>query len=515
MNDARAPRRRRVFGYALALAAVALFGAAPATAFPGLNGKIAFSTFRDGNYETYGMSADGTGVANISNHPDFDYGPAWSPDGSRIAFRTNRDDTTEIYVMSANGTGATRLTTNTAWDGEPAWSPDGTRIAFTSERDGNREIYVMNADGTGQVDLTNNAAGQDQKPAWSPDGAKIAFWTTRAPGGDEEVYVMNSDGSGQTNLTPDPNISTDFQPSWSPDGSKIAFVSFRDGNGEIYEMHADGSAQTRVTTNTSLDYNPTWAPDGTALAFGSLRDGNWEIYRMNPDGTAQTNLTNNPADDEVPDWQPAFRGYPRPAGASPVYAPLVIAFKPCEAPDRVHATPLAGASCSAFSQTSDQLTGGTIDANGKAVKFQGFVRLKVLTGNPATPADEADVKLTMNMVDVRRQSDLEDYTGETQVQMSLRLTDRANGTGAGAFPAGTTTGIVLAVTTPCVATADTTVGSTCDIATTADSVIPGAVAEGKRAVWQMGQVQVLDGGPDGLASTPDNNVFAVQGLVAP
>jgi hypothetical protein len=31
----------------------------------------------------------------------------------------------------------------------------------------------------------------------------------------------------------------------------------------------------------------------------------------------------------------------------------------------------------------------------------------------------------------------------------------------------------------------------------------------------MGQIEVLDGGPDGLAATPDNAVFARQGIFIP
>jgi hypothetical protein len=71
------------------------------------------------------------------------------------------------------------------------------------------------------------------------------------------------------------------------------------------------------------------------------------------------------------------------------------------------------------------------------------------------------------------------------------------------------------VTVPCAGTADTTVGATCAVTTTADSVLPGTVNEGKRAVWQLGQLEVFDGGADGLASTDDNTLFARQGVFVP
>jgi Tol biopolymer transport system component len=49
--------------------------------------------------------------------------PAWSPDGSRIAFESYRDGNFEIYVMNADGSGQTRITNNTANDESPDWSP--------------------------------------------------------------------------------------------------------------------------------------------------------------------------------------------------------------------------------------------------------------------------------------------------------------------------------------------------------------------------------------------------------
>jgi Tol biopolymer transport system component len=517
MHRACARLRAHLVACAMAVCLIAGIAFVPsAVAFPGQNGKIAFSSFRDGNFETYAMSDTGAGQVNVSNHPDFDYGPSWSPDGTKIAFRTNRDDTTEVYVMNADGTGATRLTNNASFDGEPVWSPDMTKIAFTSERDGNREVYVMNADGTGQVNVTNTPAAADQKPAWSPDGSKIAFWTDR-DAGNEEIYVMNADGTSPVNLTHDPN--TDFQPAWSPDGSKIAFTSFRDGDAEIYEMNANGSSPARLTTSPGNDFSPTWAPDGTAIAFASLRDGNWEIYRMNADGSGQLNLTQSPTDDEVPDWQSLHKGAARPSAASPMFTSLVPAYRDCEIPDRMHAAPLGHASCSAPSLRSDYLTMGTIDSNGKAVGFAGYVRMVVERGNPATPADEADLRLQLNMLDVRRKSDLGDYTGEVQAKMTMQLTDRQNGAGTTqAFNSGTMIAIPFAFKAQCTETPDTgppSFGSTCDVTTSADAVLPGMIPEGKRMAFELGQIQVTDGGPDGLVSTEDNTVYAVQGTYLP
>ena len=58
-------------------------------AFPGGNGKIAFSSLGDGNYEIYVMLADGSGQMKLTNNPGYDADPAWSADGTKIAFWSN------------------------------------------------------------------------------------------------------------------------------------------------------------------------------------------------------------------------------------------------------------------------------------------------------------------------------------------------------------------------------------------------------------------------------------------
>ncbi len=287
---------------AILLTATVLLSAPSAfAAFPGENGKIAFTSTRDGFGQIYVMNADGTNQVRLTT-PLAARDPAWSSDGQKIAYNTGTGGT--MAVMNADGTGQVTLAPGGQ---DPAWSPDGLKLAFTSFRDADGEIYVMDADGTNLTRLTNSPL-QDLEPAWSPDGQKIAF-TSKRDGGAPEIYVMNADGSGQLRLT---NVDdSNEEPTWSPDGQKIAFTRPRFGVGdpEVFVMNADGSNQTSLTANSPDDDNtPAWSPDGQKIAFASGRDQeDREIYLMNPDGSGQTAVTNNAngANDFAPDWQPA------------------------------------------------------------------------------------------------------------------------------------------------------------------------------------------------------------------
>ncbi len=83
--------------------------------------------------------------------------------------------------------------------------------------------------------------------------------------------------------------------------------------------------------------------------------------------------------------------YVRPTGASPMRASLVPAYEPCTSPNREHGPPLAHPACAPPAQSSQHVTVGTPDANGRPAASVGTVRYAVRPGIAATPEDEADV----------------------------------------------------------------------------------------------------------------------------
>jgi hypothetical protein len=120
------------------------------------------------------------------------------------------------------------------------------------------------------------------------------------------------------------------------------------------------------------------------------------------------------------------------------------------------------------------------------------------------------------VTDVRAAADLSDYKGELNAVLRLRITDRRNSKdAAGPFedPA-TVSDLRFLFGVPCAAT-EGPEGATCAVDTRANAVAPGAVRDFQRAIWELGQIEVEDGGADGVAATADNAPFLRQGVFVP
>jgi TolB protein len=190
------------------------------------------------------------------------------PNG-RIVFTSDRDGDSEIYRMNARGRRVRQLTENPARDREPHVAPGGKRVVFVSDRDGNSEIYVMRADGTHERRLTHTGASEVAPAFAGPTGKRIVFASDRETTDLLGLYVMRADGTHVRPLIPGDGVQTGA--AVSPDGKKIAFVDARTGQGDIYLMDFDGRHKRRLTRNPLVDNVPDFAPGGKRIVFASDR----------------------------------------------------------------------------------------------------------------------------------------------------------------------------------------------------------------------------------------------------
>ena len=283
--------------------------AAPAhAAFPGGNGKIAFSAFRNGNMDVYTVNPDGSGQTRLTSDPEWEYDPAWSPDGSKIAYTRWIDDFghKDVYVMDADGANKQRVWGLPQYSlGQPSWSPSGAELAMTI-RISYLDIFRGRADGQGS--LTAVAAPffshSNQAPAWSPDGTRVAYGQHdfRGAVSSYDLHVAKVDGTGDMNLTPTPNEYEMF-PNWSPDGETIAIgdevsavgIRLYDGNG----------GNRTVVPGSSRDSHPAFSPDGKKLVTSTwiFEAQHSMLVTYNRDGSERT-LVPGTERTGWPDWQP-------------------------------------------------------------------------------------------------------------------------------------------------------------------------------------------------------------------
>ena len=262
-------------------------------------------------------------------------------------------------------------------------------------------------------------------------------------------------------------------------------VTWNNGGG-IHNVHFDDNSFDMPASPSSA----AWSVNRTFSAPGMFRY--YCEFHGGPNGSGMSGAV----------WVNGT-GYARPKGATPMRASLAPAYKPCTAANRTHGAPLSNPSCTPPAQVSDFLTVGSPDANGTAANSIGGVTLKVL----AAP----DVSIVASLTDVRNKVGLADYTGELQGRLPLNITDRTNGPSLTEPATGST---AYTFTIPCATTVGTA-GSTCSVTTSVNALTPGAVVANARAVWEMPNVQVFDGGADGVASTVGNTLFADSAVFVP
>ncbi len=479
------------------------------------------------------------GPAGGNGDEDFDYDAAFdgtNTNGTKVWIHTDEtltaDDTdfaNDVYER-VGGT-ITRLTTGPAGGNAEITafftgaSDDGSRVFFdTSESltagdtDASTDIYERAGGTTTLISVGPNGGNGAFFASFqraSADGARVVFQTPEslvAEDTDTQTDVYLRAGGATTLISTGPQGGNAALPAMFRGASKDTQRIFFDTSENLVPAATGTYPDLYERANggtTFISTGPTGGSGNFFAFFEGASDDGTKVYFTTAEALVSTDT------DSAQDVYMASSalGYVRPKGATPIRVPLVPAFVSCTSPNRTHGPALAYPSCNPPAQVSPYVTIGTPDSNGKLLNGVGSVKLQVLPGNASTPADEADVSFIISMTDVRRRSDLADYTGQLQLDMTLRMTDKVNGSTPNDLATGSD--IQFPATVPCTATSDPNIGSTCAVSTSADSVVPGSVPEIKRTIWDVGRIALLDGGADDLASTTPNSVFVTQGVMVP
>jgi TolB protein len=196
-------------------------------------------------FDIFSANPDGSDLKRLTSTPGYDAETTINREG-KLVFTSKRDGDLDIYTMDANGRNVKRLTSEFGYDGGPFWSYDGKQIvyrAYHPQTDKEKadytallkqnlirptvlDIWVMNADGSDKRQVTNlNKASF--APYFFPDGKRIIFSSNMADpkGRDFDLYMVKVDGTGLERITY--NDTFDGFPMFSPDGKKLVFASNR------------------------------------------------------------------------------------------------------------------------------------------------------------------------------------------------------------------------------------------------------------------------------------------------
>ncbi len=240
-----------------------------------------------------------------------------SPDGKWVAYTVTTIDSakdrrnTDIWMTSWDGNETIQLTNSPDGESNPKWSPDNKYLSFTSSREGSsNQIYLLNRMG-GEAQRLTSVKGELNDYAWSPDATTLLLTMKDAKDTASKMnkpmvinrYQFKQDVEGyrydtrKTHLylftIKDKKLDTltrgNFDESnarWNPAGTQIAFVSNhspdpdKNENTDIFIIDAKpGSAEKQMTSWKGYDTNPQWSPDGTKISYHrSSTDDNFIMY---------------------------------------------------------------------------------------------------------------------------------------------------------------------------------------------------------------------------------------------
>jgi Tol biopolymer transport system component len=225
--------------------------------------SVAFVSNRDGQWDIYVGLVGGGSLVRITNDPNVEMRPRWSPDGARLLYaRLNETGLYDLWVAPALGGAARRLVLNATY---PTWSPDGRSIAYGA----GGVIWLCDASGEHPRAITSPEAPLSHvEPAFSHDARRLAF-VVRSSGPYGELAILDLGTRSVKTITRDGALA--WSPVWSPDDRFIYFASSRGGTTNVWKIPSASGEPEQITAGQGADSDIDLSADGKRLVFSTFR----------------------------------------------------------------------------------------------------------------------------------------------------------------------------------------------------------------------------------------------------
>lgn len=208
---------------------------------------------------------------------------SWSPDSEKIAFEIADENARgDIYTFSIKDGKLLKITDSPEREYYPSWSPDGKNIAYGSKYN---SIWLITAEG-GQGKKIADSVGK-ANPLWIPDskwifcnaGTKLQFFRLA------DNYRLDLDIS---------KIAGDFL-SWSKDGRKMLFYQpSYDYKSTLKVVSSSGGPYMELGRQLTLWMFDQWSSDSKMIITrGENKDGDITLWIVPLSGDAPFTLEMN------------------------------------------------------------------------------------------------------------------------------------------------------------------------------------------------------------------------------
>ncbi|MFA4940753.1 winged helix-turn-helix domain-containing protein [Brevundimonas sp.] len=210
--------------------------------------------------------------------------PALSPDGRMVAyaggagFGAQRD----IFLRGVGDGTPIRLTDTPEDEMAPAWSPDGRRLAFVRRISGAPCQILVAPVPQGEPRVVGHCSVESMtRLAWTRDG-EILLSDRPTREAVRRIRALNPDTGRLREVTSPPATSLgDLDPVVTHRGDQLVFRrAFSYGVADLYAVQVSGAGQRRLTSDGWKAVGYAFAADDRTVVFSSNRGGDYGLWSV-------------------------------------------------------------------------------------------------------------------------------------------------------------------------------------------------------------------------------------------